>query len=174
MTCNSCNSHSFGKKRKVNPEAKLAMKLMYSEGITLGEAWKRVKSGKGSKKRGSKKRGSKKRGSKRRGSKRKARRSAKRSFGRRKTSKLSRAKNSLKLNRKKMNKRRKSRRGSKRMSRKFGMVRGPGYAGQTSYTNAYAPYFGNNSEPFVNPSNWWFPYTGGQMQSPKMLMKSPN
>jgi hypothetical protein len=47
MTCNSCSlQNGFGKKRKVNPDAKKAMKMMYSEKITLGEAWKRVKSGK--------------------------------------------------------------------------------------------------------------------------------
>ena len=57
--------------RKVNPDAKKAMKMMYSEHITLGEAWRRVK-----------------------GSRRL--RSVKRSKRR-----LSKAKNSLKLNRKK-------------------------------------------------------------------------
>lgn len=52
MTCNSCSlQNGFGKKRKVNPDAKKAMKLMYEEKISLSEAWKRVKSGRsGSKK----------------------------------------------------------------------------------------------------------------------------
>ena len=46
MTCNSCQlSNGFGKKRKVNPDAKKAMKLMYSEKISLAEAWNRVRSG---------------------------------------------------------------------------------------------------------------------------------
>lgn len=36
----------FGKKRKVNPDAKKAMRLKYSEGISLKEAWAIVK-GKG-------------------------------------------------------------------------------------------------------------------------------
>lgn len=46
MTCSSCQlSNGFGKKRKVNPDAKKAMKLKYSENISLSEAWKRVKSG---------------------------------------------------------------------------------------------------------------------------------
>jgi hypothetical protein len=80
--------------------------------------------------------------------------------------------------------RRRSRRGSKRRSRsrsrryrrrrgsrRFGIVAGPGYKGQTSYSNAFAPYFGAG-EPFVNASNWWYPYAGGVAQSPQMLMKS--
>lgn len=56
MTCESCQlSNSFGKKRKVNPDAKKAMKLVYSEGISLKDAWKIVKSGKTSKKSGKRK-----------------------------------------------------------------------------------------------------------------------
>ncbi len=72
-----------------------------------------------------------------------------------------------------------SRRGSKRSRkmrrrisrRRFGMVAGPGYKGQTSYSNAFAPYFGA-AEPFVSASQWWYPYAGGVAQSPQMLMKS--
>ena len=154
MTCNTCSMHGFG--RKVNPNAAKAMKLKYERGISLGEAWKIVKSGKLSKRRSTK------------------RKSARRSFGRRhrKASRISHAKNSLKLTRKKLKRKaRKSRRKSRKMSRKFGMVKGPGFAGQTSYSNAYAPYFGS-AENFVNASNWWYPVTGGQMQSPNMLMKN--
>jgi hypothetical protein len=162
MTCNTCVSHSFG--RKVNPNAAKAMKLKYERGISLGEAWKIVKSGGGSKRR-STKRKSKKR--------RTRRKSARRSFGRRrKASRISHAKNSLKLTRKKLKRKaRKSRRKSRKMSRKFGMVKGPGFAGQTSYSNAYAPYFGA-SEPFVNASEWFLPVTGGLTQRPQMLMKN--
>jgi hypothetical protein len=51
MSCNSCSlQNGFGKKRKVNPDAKKAMKMMYEEKISLSEAWKRVKSGKSGKK----------------------------------------------------------------------------------------------------------------------------
>jgi hypothetical protein len=62
-----------------------------------------------------------------------------------------------------------SKRGKSR--RRFGIVSGPGYEGATSYTNAYAPYFGT-SEPYVNASDWWYPYTNGEMQSPAMLIKN--
>jgi hypothetical protein len=53
-------------------------------------------------------------------------------------------------------------------SRRFGSVTGapvaaakgaeygPGYAGQTSYSNTTNPYFGS-PENFVNSSEWWFP-----------------
>lgn len=126
--------------RKVNPDAKKAMKLMYSEKISLAEAWKRVKGG----------------------SKRKSKKSSRRRSSRRR---LSRTKNSLKLNRKKMHRK------SKRRSRKFGSESGPGYAGQTSYSNASAPYF-NTSSPYVNPSEWYLPVTNGKVQSPQMLMKN--
>lgn len=126
--------------RKVNPDAKKAMKLMYSEKITLAEAWKRVKGG----------------------SKRKSKKS-KRSSRRR----LSRTKNSLKLNRKKMHRK------SKRRSRKFGSEIGPGYAGQTSYSSASAPYFGKSGgEPYIPASEWWAPVSGGKPQYPEMLYKS--
>jgi hypothetical protein len=53
----------------------------------------------------------------------------------------------------------------------FGIVAGPGFKGQTSYSNAFAPYFGGR-EPFVTASEWWYPYAGGVAQSPQMLMKS--
>jgi hypothetical protein len=114
----------------------------------VGKRYKKTPKPKASKRRGSKRRGSKRRGSKRRGSKRRG--------SKRRGSK---------------------RRGSKRMRkslRKFGSgeVAGPGYVGQTSYSNAYAPYF-NFGVPFVNSSNWWYPYGGGVAQSPQMLMKSP-
>ncbi len=117
--------------RKVNPDAEKAMKLMYSEKISLAEAWKRVKSG----------------------TKRKSKKS-KRSLRRR----LSRTKNSLKLNRKKMHRK------SKRRSRKFGSA-GPGYAGQTSYSSASAPYF-NTKSPFIPASEWY------GIKYPEMLMKN--
>jgi hypothetical protein len=55
--------------------------------------------------------------------------------------------------------------------RAFGSA-GPGFEAQTSYSNAFAPYFGA-SEPFVNASNWWYPYAGSAAQSPQMLMGSP-
>lgn len=164
MTCNSCVSNGFG--RKVNPNAAKAMKLKYERGISLGEAWKIVKSGGGSKRR------STRRKSKRRSTKRKSKR---RSFGRRhrKASRISHAKNSLKLTRKKLKRKaRKSRRKSRKMSRKFG-ASGPGFAGQTSYgANGGATFFGK-AEPFTTASSWWYPHTGGQMQGPQnMLMKN--
>lgn len=123
--------------RKVNPDAKKAMKLMYSEKISLAEAWKRVKSG----------------------TKRKSKKSKKSSRRR-----LSKTKNSLKLNRKKMHRK------SKRRSRKFGSA-GPGYEGQTSYSNASAPYFGTSS-PYLAASEWWAPVIGNKPQYPEMLMKN--
>jgi hypothetical protein len=100
-----------------------------------------------------------------------------RSFGKRRTSRKSRKSgrksrrvrktmDSLVLKRRKI----KGRRHSKR--RAFGKTIGPGFAGQTSYPNAYARYFKSNV-PFVNASNWWYPYAGGKMQSPEMLMKKP-
>ena len=134
--------------RKANSNAKRAMRLVHTEKISLKEAWQRIKSGKVSKRKTK-------------------RRSVKKSFGRRHR-KLRSAKNSLKLNRRKLRKR-KSRKSRK--SRRFGMAAGPGYAGQTSYSNAYAPYFGT-AEPYINSSNWWYPVTGGQLQSPQMLMKN--
>ncbi len=56
--------------------------------------------------------------------------------------------------------------------RSFGSEMGPGYIGQTSYPNAYAPYFGS-SQPFVNAPNWWYPVTDGVAQSPGMLSLKP-
>ncbi len=61
---------------------------------------------------------------------------------------------------------------TRRRSRRFGIVSGPGFKGQTSYTNAYSPYFGSY-EPFISSSQWWYPYTGGVAQSPQMLVKTP-
>ena len=56
--------------------------------------------------------------------------------------------------------------------RSFGSEMGPGYIGQTSYPNAYAPYFGS-SVPYVNAPNWWYPVTDGIAQSPGMLSLKP-
>ena len=56
--------------------------------------------------------------------------------------------------------------------RSFGSEMGPGYVGQTSYPNAYAPYFGS-SVPYVNAPNWWYPVTDGIAQSPGMLSLKP-
>lgn len=68
--------------------------------------------------------------------------------------------------------RRHRRRGrGRRRSRRFGIVAGPGYKGQTSYSNAYAPYFGSR-EPFVAASEWWAPLAGGIPQYPQMLYKN--
>lgn len=144
--------------RKINPNAKKAMKLVHTEGITLKEAWKRVKSVQSARK------------STRKSTRKSARKSKRKSFGRRRR-KLRSAKNSLKLNRIKLRKRRSKKCSKKSSKRKFGMSKGPGYVGQTSFSNAYAPYFGNNAEPYVNASSWWYPVTGGKIQSPQMLMK---
>ncbi len=47
---------------------------------------------------------------------------------------------------------------------------GPGFSGQTSYPNVYAPYFSNGGNiPFVNPSEYYLPQTNGKIQSPQML-----
>jgi hypothetical protein len=59
---------------------------------------------------------------------------------------------------------RKSRRGR---SRRFGIVAGPGYKGQTSYSNAFAPYF-SSFEPFEVASEWWAPNVNGQIQYPQL------
>lgn len=56
--------------------------------------------------------------------------------------------------------------------RSFGSEMGPGYIGQTSYPNAYAPYFGS-SVPYSNAPNWWYPVTDGVAQSPGMLSLKP-
>jgi hypothetical protein len=45
-----------------------------------------------------------------------------------------------------------------------------GYNAQTQYPTVSANYFGSN-EPFINASPWWYPVTGGQIQSPQMLVK---
>lgn len=58
----------------------------------------------------------------------------------------------------------------RRRNRRFGILAGPGFKGQTSYSNPYAPYFGSQ-EPFVAASEWWAPVTGGVAQYPQMLMK---
>ncbi len=125
MTCGSCGKLSFGK----NLLASKAMRLMRSDGISLKEAWKRVKSGK-----------------------------VKRSHKSRKSKKSRKSR--------KIKKSRKSRR-----SRRFGIVAGPGFKGQTSYSNAYANYYGDRQN-FINSSNWWYPYAGKAIQSPQMLYKN--
>ncbi len=60
---------------------------------------------------------------------------------------------------------------NRRSRRSFGIVAGPGFKGQTSYSNAFAPYFGAR-EPFVTASEWWAPVTGGVPQYPQMLYKN--
>ena len=156
--CNTGCSRSFGKHNKM---AAKAMKLKHKEGISLKEAWAKVRGFKKVKKVFRLKK--KSRRSKRR-SGRKSRRSKRRS-GRK--SRRSKRRSGRKSRRSKRRSGRKSRRG-----RRFGEVMGPGYAGQTSFPNVYAPYFGA-SEPFVNASNWWYPRPNGVAQSPQMLMKSP-
>lgn len=77
---------------------------------------------------------------------------------------------------------RRHRRKFSRRHRRFGMNAGdgmggmgPGYAGQTSFQNGYANYFGAK-EPFVNASEWW--YAGGPAPSligqGKSNYQSPN
>lgn len=70
----------------------------------------------------------------------------------------------------------------KRQRHRFGNKQmGPGYAGQTSFQNEWAPYFGAKI-PFVNASEWWYadPGSAGSLaksgkpsnyQSPNMLYK---
>lgn len=131
-SCGSCAGGRLSFGRRGNPQAAAAMRLKYSQGISLKAAWAKVKGGKV-----------------RVGRRRKSRRSRKRRGSKRRRS-----------------------RSRRRRSRRFGIVAGPGYAGQTSYSNAYAPYFGA-SEPFVNASDWWYPQANGQIQSPMMLMTKP-
>ena len=143
--CNSCGPRGFG--RRVNPQAAKAMRLWRSgQAKDLAAGWAMVRSGKGSR-RSRSRRGRKHRGSRRRRSRSRRRRSRSRK------------------------RRSRSRKGRKRRSRRFGIVAGPGFNAQTSYSNAYAPYFGA-SEPFVNPSEWFLPVTNGQIQSPQMLYKN--
>ncbi len=56
----------------------------------------------------------------------------------------------------------------KSMKRSLKRSFGPGFSGQTSYPNVYAPYFQSQS-PFVNPSEYYLPQTNGKIQSPGML-----
>lgn len=70
----------------------------------------------------------------------------------------------------KHSKRSKRRRRRRRGSKRFGKVVGQGYKAQTTYPNVAAPYFGKR-EPFLQASGWWYPVTGGKVQSPQMLMK---
>ena len=122
---------------------------------------------------------------KRRGSRRRSRRSSKRSSKRstklrhrrrsRRSRRRSRRSKKL-LEEEEMPKRRRHRRRGRksrksRRSRRFGIVAGPGFKGQTSYSNAYAPYFGSR-EPFVAASEWWAPLAGGIPQYPQMLYKN--
>jgi hypothetical protein len=165
MSCGCEGKNSFGKRS--NSAANKAMKLHHTQGMSLKEAWKTVKAGRSGKvvhKRSHKSKlarrrsGSRIKVSVRLGrSKSLAKRAMKLHYT--KGISLKKAWKIVKGEKKKMKK-----------SRRFGMVAGPGYEGQTSYTNALAPYFGT-SEPFVNASNWWYPYTGGAMQSPGMLIK---
>jgi hypothetical protein len=60
-------------------------------------------------------------------------------------------------------KRSRKRRKSRKRSRRFGSM-GPGYKGQTSHKNGLVPYFGAG-EPFVNPSEWYLPYTDKTAQT---------
>lgn len=128
--------------RKVNPDAKKAMKLMYSEKIGLKEAWKRVK------------------------------RSRSVKLSKRSRHRISSAKNSLKLNRKKMCKSSKKCRRSKRRSRGFGSVseNGPGYLSSSS-ASVSTPYFGK-SEPVTLASEWWSPVSNGRQQYPEIYTKN--
>ena len=95
--------------------------------------------------------------------------SRKRSRKSRKSRKSRRSRRSRRSKRSKKSRRTRRRH---RRSRRFGIVAGPGFKAQTSYSNAFAPYFGNSGEPFVNASNWWYPYAGGVAQSPQMLYKN--
>ena len=105
---------------------------------------------------------------KRRGSKRRSRRASKRSS---KLRHRRRGRRSKKLLEEIPKRRRHRRRRSRRNRRFFGIVAGPGFKGQTSYSNAYAPYFGSR-EPFVTASEWWAPKAGGVPQYPQMLYKN--
>jgi hypothetical protein len=159
---------SFGKRtskraskrasKRKNPQAKKAMRLWRSgQAKDLKEGWAMVKSGRVSRKRVSRKRVSRKRVSRKRVSRKHVSRK-----------RVSRKR----VSRKRVSRKRVSRkRVSRKRSRHFGNVDGPGYLGQTSYPNGYVPYFGS-SEPFVNPSEWWTPYTNRVAQL-QMVMKEP-
>ncbi len=67
---------------------------------------------------------------------------------------------------------RRKRRYSGMHHRGYGKVMGQGYKAQTTYPNVSAPYFGA-AEPWTNASGWWYPVTGGKVQSPGMTMKNP-
>jgi len=93
----------------------------------------------------------------------------------RRSKRSKRSRRSRKGSRRSKRSRRGSRRGRK--SRRFGLVAGPGFKGQTSYANAYSPYFGSR-EPFVAASEWWAPVVGGVPQYPGLAksagpMKGP-
>jgi hypothetical protein len=103
---------------------------------------------------------------------RKRRRGSKRKQSKRKQSRRKNRRSRSRKNRSGSRRRSHRRRGRKsRRGRKFGIVAGPGFKGQTSYSNAYAPYYGSR-EPFIAASQWWAPITGGVPQYPQMLYKN--
>ncbi len=145
------------KKRRVNPDAKKAMRLYHSKKgkISLKQAWKIVRG---------------------RGFGRKFSGRKKRQPGDPKGNGNPQAKKAMEFYRSGKAKSLKEawamvKSGSIRSrmfgKRSFGRKMGKS---QTSYPNVYAPYFGT-AEPFVNPSEWYLPQAGGKIQSPEMLMK---
>ena len=92
------------------------------------------------------------------------------SYGKKKSKKYGKKHKKSKSKSKKTKKKKFGRRYSGMHHRAYGKVVGAGYKGQTTYQNVSAPYFGAK-EPWVNASGWWYPITGGEVQSPQMLMK---
>ncbi len=106
--------------------------------------------------------------------KRKHSRKGKKRHSRIKSRLIANAMDSIKLKIRKMKKsmKRSMKRSAKRTLKKaFGSF-GPGFSGQTSYPNVYAPFYGN-SVPFVNPSEYYLSQTNGKIQSPQMLYSYP-
>ncbi len=102
--------------------------------------------------------------------KRKHSRKGKKRHSRRKSRLIANTMDSIKMKRRKM--KRSMKRSAKRTLKKaFGSF-GPGFSGQTSYPNVYAPYFGS-SVPYTNPSEYYLPQTNGKIQSPGMLYNYP-
>ena len=153
--CSSCDKPSFSFGKRGNPQAARAMRLYASgKAKSLKSAWKMVIGvGKKYRKSGRKSRKSGRKSRKSRGKARSQAAAAMKLYASGRAKSLKAAWKVVKG------------------SRGFGMVKGPGFNAQTSYKNAYAPYFGS-FEPYVNASNWWYPYSGNKIQSPQMLLKS--
>jgi hypothetical protein len=97
-------------------------------------------------------------------------------FGRTKSKKMKKMKKASKSRKDKSIKRFgkcKSNKKSKHCKKhRFGIVDGPGYAGDTSYSQKIGvPYFGS-IEPWSNPPNWWISWSGGKAQLPGSVIKN--